>query len=198
MAKPIINLQDFQGDECKPQYRGILHAEGYQVATDGIMLVICQRPYVPEYEGKVVDGDKIKDICPPFTLRSVRSLIPADLNEWENVPIDYKLIETWYSNELIPWRKTQTSNKDAFWRGRVQILNTQYDATYLQKFLRVAKKIKAKDFYLSPIRPATSEIRRYVASKTRSLYAFGELDGQRVEIFLMYCEPIETKTLIIQ
>lgn len=189
MAKPIINLQDFQGGECKPQYRGILHAEGYQVATDGIMLVICQRPYSSEFEGKVVDGDKTKDICPPFTLRNVRSLIPVNLNEWEKVPIDYKLIETWYSNELIPWRKTQTSNKDAFWRGRVQILNAQYDATYTQKFLRVAKKIKAKDFYLSPIGTVPA---------ARRLYAFGELDGQRAEMILMGCIHIETKTLIIQ
>lgn len=194
MARSIINLADFSSKETVKKapgfaFRGILYANGYQVATDTVIMVAINRPYPEEHEGKVIDEGEIKDMKHPFSINNVLSVLPEKLKKWEQTPIDFKMIETWYSEELIPWRKTQTNKKDEIWRGRVQISNAQYDATYMQKFLRTAKKIKAKDFYLSPIGNAP---------EARKLYAFGELDGEKVQLVLMSCMHIETKTLIIQ
>ena len=183
MKKSTINLWDFVGKVTNPRfphyrYSGILHQEGYQVATDAITLIIAQFPYPEEHEGKTIN--KKGDIVDRgnFSLKTARMVLPGqNLNEWVKIPINYSKIETWYNEVLTPWQKHYTGKdkKCVEYTGVIQIGETAYyDTMRFKKLLKVLKKIKAKDFYLSP-----------KGGCCRHLYSFGELDGQSVEVMLM-------------
>lgn len=67
-------------DDLRPVLTGVHHSEGWQVATDGHMLIACKQDYAEEKEGQIVakDGKVIEGRYPNW-----RSVIPVMNDEWK-------------------------------------------------------------------------------------------------------------------
>ena len=67
-------------DKLRPALTGVYYSGGWQVATDGYILIACKQDYAEEKEGQVIlkDGTVIEDKYPNW-----RSVIPAMNDEWK-------------------------------------------------------------------------------------------------------------------
>lgn len=72
-------------DDLRPSICGVYHDNGWQVATNGHMVIAVKQSYAEEREGKIIakDGSVIEDRYPNW-----RAVIPAYTNEYKTFRMD--------------------------------------------------------------------------------------------------------------
>lgn len=120
-----------------PRLNGVLHKDGYKVATNGCILIRYKCDYPREYEGKVIgkNGKVVNDWFPNW-----KNAIPKD---YKNYPIQIDLD----TDKILKWRNEFKKDKRNIYI--VKIGNTYFNLKLFALAAEFMKYFNIQRFYIN-------------------------------------------------
>ena len=129
-----FSIYDYVGtDKFRPQLMGVMHQDGWKIASNGYILIKVRLPYAESYENKIVKKDcEIID----GTFPRYNAVLPQDISTWNDVSFDL--------DRLAEVVKKAKAHKKIYGKTKsfVKVGSLMHDVDLLAKFGKALKAFR--------------------------------------------------------